>query len=209
MYVAFIDHYDSFSFNIVDWLIRNDFLVEYFRFDDLEKLAILANHLRPLVLSPGPGHPDDYASSLTLVRQASGRVPILGICLGHQILSAANGANIVRSRSPFHGSTKRLDWHGHHNFENSHYAVSYNSLAAQFAVVPAGTSVMATSDGGEAQVIAIKHENWNYRALGIQFHPESYAGSCFDFLLAQLREDTRLFWDSKRNGPILTQQFSE
>ena len=91
MRVVFIDHYDSFSFNVIDWLVGSDCQVEvdYVAFDDQAKMRQLLEAPRPLVLSHGPKRPEDAVPTLHLTQNLLGKVPILGICLGHQLLAVA------------------------------------------------------------------------------------------------------------------------
>ena len=110
--VYFIDHYDSFSFNLMDWIAESLPGYELVRvvFDDLDKMNQLLELDSPLIISPGPNHPKDVKPTLDLVSKKVGNVPILGVCLGHQILAYINGYEIVKSRNPFHGSKRKIEF---------------------------------------------------------------------------------------------------
>lgn len=187
MRLALIDHYDSFTFNVIDWLERDPAVVcERVSFDDEAGMARLLAAPCPLVLSPGPKRPEDAASTLALLQKLLGNVPILGVCLGHQMLAHLAGARIVPAAAPFHGSTRKilpltssgllagLPLSGFH-------AALYNSLVVDEGSLPAPWVVTARCEQNEVQAIA-RLVPGRAPAFGIQFHPESFLSENADLL---------------------------
>lgn len=179
MKLAFIDHYDSFSFNLLDWLKNaNDSIeIEHIWADDFAGLLALLAEPFPLVLSPGPKAPEDIPATMEVVEALAGKVPILGICLGHQVLGAWDGAQIRPSKRPLHGATREIKIAPASRAfspQNSFRVAAYNSLVVDFdqgggnRLVPTGWC-----DSGEIQVL-----EWNpdqgFGAWSMQFHPESF-----------------------------------
>lgn len=199
MYIAFIDHYDSFSFNILDWLIHQGFMVEYYRHDDTAKIDMICRLPRPIVVSPGPGSPNDYATTLGLLRKLTGRVPILGICLGHQMLAVDSGLELLQDLTAFHGSHKKINWNLPHTlvFKERTDAVSYNSLMIQNSrKMPQCAEILAVSDDQQIQAISYHQSDWQHAAMGIQFHPESFAGDSYEALAVHFKKQVQEFWNS-------------
>jgi len=191
MKVLFVDHFDSFTFNLVDEFARRGAGVEVWRSDRpahtlLARLEDMAGP-RLLVLSPGPGAPGDAHESLALVRAAVGRVPILGVCLGHQIIVEAFGGRVGHAGEVVHGKTAALDHAGAGLFEDVPHPMTigrYHSLAAHS--VP--DVLQVTGRVGEL-VMAVRHVA--HPVWGVQFHPESIltpsGGRLFDNALRMAR----------------------
>jgi anthranilate synthase component 2 len=167
-----IDNYDSFTYNLVQYLGELGADVRVFRNDaiTLDEVAALApDHI---VVSPGPCTPGEAGISVPLIREFAGRIPILGVCLGHQAIGQAFGGRIVRAQRVMHGKLSPVAHDGHGVFADlpSPFAVTrYHSLAIERSSMPADLVVTATSDDGE--VMGVRH-----RALaveGVQFHPEA------------------------------------
>ena len=181
MQIVLIDHYDSFTQNVLDWLDPGDGVlsVELIAFDDQKAMRRQALAGFPLVLSPGPKHPENAVPTLAVVREMQGKVPILGICLGHQILCLAAGARIVREVAPFHGSARAIDLTDPDNLDlfkglpRSFEAAVYNSLTVSTGALPAEIDVLAKGRSGEIQAARIRYAE-GLPAYGVQFHPESY-----------------------------------
>jgi anthranilate synthase/aminodeoxychorismate synthase-like glutamine amidotransferase len=178
-----IDNYDSFTYNLVQILAskgvdvdvrRNDAL----RVEDLKRLDPDA-----LVISPGPGTPKDAGISVDAVRHLAGRVPILGVCLGHQCIAHAFGGGIVQARRIMHGKISLISHDGTGIFSGvpvGFHAVRYHSLAVEEASLPEILRVCArTFDDGEIMGLC----NEGMRLYGVQFHPESIATDFGDLIL--------------------------
>ena len=171
--IALIDNYDSFTFNVYQYLKEiTDEEVQVFRNDKIT-LSELAN-LKParIILSPGPGRPEDAGISLDAVQHFLGKVPILGICLGHQTIVQALGGKIVSARRIVHGKVEAMSHDGRGIFRNMPAPAKftrYHSLAAEEASLPEGLEITARSDDGE--IMGIRHKS--HILEGVQFHPES------------------------------------
>jgi len=176
--IHFIDHYDSFSFNLVDWLKSgsNDWHIKHYYFDTPGLGNYLISKREPVVFSPGPKTPIQADDSIDLVRQLAGSAPILGVCLGHQIIASAFGAAITRSKHPVHGETRRLHFQPDNLiFKNLSSPISvavYNSLIVRLPPSNDGR-VLALNDEGEIQAIEYFSDTLS-PAIGLQFHPESF-----------------------------------
>jgi len=169
--VLVIDNYDSFTYNLVQYLGELGAQVLVRRNDAITVEE--ARELRPshIVISPGPKGPSDAGVSLALIRQMSGQVPILGICLGHQCLAAAFGGTVGPAKQLMHGKTSRIVHAGAGLLEGvpcSFQATRYHSLAV-LPPIPAELQDVAWADDGE--VMALQHRQ--HPSFGLQFHPES------------------------------------
>jgi anthranilate synthase/phosphoribosyltransferase len=171
--VLMIDNYDSFTYNVVDLLRRCGEQVTVRRSRSLTVDEIEAVAPDYLVISPGPGRPEDAGVSLAAVRTFAGRIPILGICLGHQVIIEAFGGRIIQAPTVMHGKTDVLlhDSQGiFRNIAQNLPVVRYHSLAADQAAIPADLEVTARAQTDQA-VMGIRHAE--YLVEGVQFHPES------------------------------------
>jgi anthranilate synthase/aminodeoxychorismate synthase-like glutamine amidotransferase len=181
--ILVIDNYDSFTFNLVHFLGDVGAQCQVWRNDAISVQDVLASGAEAIVLSPGPCTPDDAGICLDLVTAAAGRVPVLGVCLGHQAIGQAFGAKVVRAPVPMHGKLSRI-FHGGTDIlsgiASPFSATRYHSLIVDRATLPDVLVPTAWTDDGV--LMAVRH-----RALpvfGVQFHPESIASEAGHELLA-------------------------
>lgn len=171
--ILLIDNYDSFSYNLYQLIGSVEPDIKVIRNDDctveeIEKMAPQA-----LILSPGPGRPADAGICIQAIRYFAGKIPILGVCLGHQAICEAFGGTVSYAKELMHGKQKRIYQTGENKLfagmEPSFQAARYHSLAALKDVLPEELKVTAESEDGE--VMAVEHTE--YPVYGVQFHPES------------------------------------
>jgi anthranilate synthase/aminodeoxychorismate synthase-like glutamine amidotransferase len=170
--ILMIDNYDSFTYNLVQYLEEIGVPVSTVRNDAIDVEAIKDLQPAAIVVSPGPGGPADAGVCLEAIRHFSGRIPILGVCLGHQSIAAAFGGRIIGARRLMHGKTSTItgDGEGLFNGINKPFqAMRYHSLAVERQSLPACLKVTAESEDGE--IMGIRHHT--HVTEGIQFHPES------------------------------------
>lgn len=167
-----IDNYDSFTYNLYHYLMELGAKVEVWRNDALVVDDILCRELSGVILSPGPGTPDDAGISMDLVARAAGRLPIFGVCLGHQVIGAAFGGKVVRAPAPMHGKVSEIHHRGTGVFAglpDGFRATRYHSLLVERESLPPCLTITAeTADG---LIMGLAHRE--YLIEGVQFHPES------------------------------------
>ena len=181
--ILLIDNYDSFTFNLVHVLGDLGAHCEVRRNDTLSVTDALARAPDAIVLSPGPGVPGDAGICVELIRAASGRVPILGVCLGHQAIGEAFGGEVVRAPAPMHGKTSRIRHDGTDVFAGlpSPFVVTrYHSLVVRESSLP--DTLQATAWTEDGLVMGLRHAT--LPVFGVQFHPESIASEHGHDLLA-------------------------
>ena len=171
-----IDNYDSFTYNLVQYFGELGQKVEVYRNDEITLCGVIARKPDYLVISPGPCSPAEAGISVETIRYFMGRLPILGVCLGHQSMGAALGGNIVRAQKQMHGKTDVITTNVCGIFAGlpKQFTVTrYHSLVIERASLPEGLEVTATTDDGE--IMGIRHKNMPAHApmQGVQFHPES------------------------------------
>ena len=170
--VLLVDNYDSFTYNLYQYLGELGAETSVVRNDALTADAALGRGADRIVISPGPGTPDQAGISLELIGKAAGRVPLLGVCLGHQSLGQAYGGRVVRAPAPMHGKTSEIHHDGKglfHGLPNPFTATRYHSLVVARDSVPDCLEITAwTADG---LVMGLRHRR--HALLGVQFHPES------------------------------------
>ncbi len=172
-----IDNYDSFTYNLVQYLGELGEDVRVFRNDALEVAAIAALAPARIVISPGPGTPDQAGVSLAMIAALGERIPILGVCLGHQSIGQAFGGRVVRARKIMHGKTSLI----HHNdcgvfrgLPNPFEATRYHSLVVERDSLPTCLEITAWTeheDGSFDEIMGLRHRSLPIE--GVQFHPES------------------------------------
>ncbi|MGH7402774.1 MAG: anthranilate synthase component II [Candidatus Rokuibacteriota bacterium] len=187
--ILVLDNYDSFTYNLVQYLgelgatmhvARNDALTV----DDVESLGPDG-----IVISPGPGNPDGAGISLDVIRRFHTRVPILGVCLGHQAIGRAFGGTVARARRQMHGKTSPITHDGRGVFRGlpaGFEATRYHSLVVLESDLPADLEISARADDGE--IMGLRHRR--YPVEGVQFHPESILTNQGKALLANFLELT-------------------
>ena len=170
--ILIVDHYDSFVYNLVQLVEAAGFATEVLRSDSEPAAAMAARHPLGVVLSPGPGRPEDAGAMVELVKALDDRTPLLGVCLGHQAIGVAFGARVGRAPQPVHGKTSLVRHGGQGLFagvSDPLEAGRYHSLAVLRAGLPADLAVTAETE--EGVVMAIEHRR--LPRFGVQFHPES------------------------------------
>ncbi|HVB40862.1 MAG TPA: aminodeoxychorismate/anthranilate synthase component II [Terriglobales bacterium] len=181
--IFLLDNYDSFTFNLAQYLGELGHQVEVRRNDALSLAEIEALHPAALVISPGPCTPDQAGLSVPAVRHFAGRIPILGVCLGHQSIGQAFGARIVRAPVLMHGKTSPIEHDGRTIFAGlpqPFSATRYHSLVIAPESLPACLAVSARSPDGA--IMAVRHRELPVE--GVQFHPESILTPVGKHLLA-------------------------
>ncbi|MEO5810521.1 MAG: aminodeoxychorismate/anthranilate synthase component II [Rhodanobacter sp.] len=172
-----IDNYDSFTFNLVQYLGVLGQQVKVIRNDALDVAGIRALHPAHIMISPGPGTPDDSGVSLAVLRDLSGEIPIFGVCLGHQALGQVFGGKVVRAARIMHGKTSPVHHRGEGVFAglpSPFDATRYHSLVVEKTSVPDCLEVTAwteNADGSVDEIMGLRHKT--LAVEGVQFHPES------------------------------------
>ena len=170
--ILLIDNYDSFTYNLVQMLEQMDQEVEVFRNDRIDIQGIEARNPSALMISPGPGTPADAGISIAAINNLGSKIPVLGVCLGHQAIAAAYGAKVVRANRIMHGKTSMIFHNGnsiYQDLSNPFKAVRYHSLIVKKSSLPDCLEITAWTEDGE--IMGIRHRN--HRVEGVQFHPES------------------------------------
>jgi anthranilate synthase component II len=176
MKILMIDNYDSFTYNIVQYFGELGAEVEVFRNDEITVAEIAARRPQRLVVSPGPCAPAQAGISVQAIQHFMGKLPILGVCLGHQSIGAALGGTIVRARELMHGKTSVITTTRVGVFAGlpERFTVNrYHSLAINRADLPVELEVTAWTDDGEIMGVRHKALPAELRVEGVQFHPES------------------------------------
>ena len=167
-----VDNYDSFTYNIVQYFGELGADIEVFRNDEIDLEGIAARKPDRLVISPGPCSPKEAGISVAAIQHFAGKLPILGVCLGHQSIGAAFGGKIVRAQELMHGKTSVIQTTQQGVFRNlpSEFTVNrYHSLAIERTSCPADLEITAWTEDGE--IMGVRHRSLAIE--GVQFHPES------------------------------------
>lgn len=169
--IAVIDNYDSFTYNLVQYLGELGCEVLVFRNDATSPAELEALAPSHIVISPGPGTPAEAGISIELIRTLGPRLPLLGVCLGHQCIGAAFGGQVVRAPRLMHGKTSAIQHNGEGLFaglSNPFQATRYHSL---IVAEPLPDELQATAYADTGELMALRHRD--YPIFGVQFHPES------------------------------------
>ena len=170
--LVMIDNFDSFTYNLFQYLMQLGAEVRVARNNSLTVAELEDLTPRGLIISPGPGRPEDAGITVAAIRHFSGRIPILGVCLGHQAIALAFGAKVVSARRLMHGKTSSVTADGRSLFQgiqSPFQAMRYHSLAVAREGLPDGLEVSAESEDGE--IMGLRHRS--HPTEGLQFHPES------------------------------------
>lgn len=170
--ILMIDNFDSFTYNIVQMLGELGAEVATYRNNAISIDEIIKMAPQAVIISPGPGNPDSAGISLEVIHQLAGKLPIYGICLGHQTIGQAFGGNIVRAKKLMHGKSSPISHDNQGLFKGLSQpfdAIRYHSLVIDKATLPECLSITAESDDGE--IMGVRHKSLPIE--GVQFHPES------------------------------------
>jgi anthranilate synthase component 2 len=183
-----VDNYDSFTYNIVQYFGELGADIEVFRNDEIDLEGIAARKPDRLVISPGPCSPAEAGISVAAIQHFAGKLPILGVCLGHQSIGAAFGGKIVRAQELMHGKTSVIQTTQQGVFRNlpEKFTVNrYHSLAIERTSCPADLEITAWTDDGE--IMGVRHRSLTIE--GVQFHPESILTEHGHAMLKNFLED--------------------
>ncbi len=167
-----IDNYDSFTYNLVQYFGELGESVEVHRNDEISVAEVQARHPRHIVISPGPCTPNEAGISVALIKEMAGKIPVLGVCLGHQSIGQAFGGKIVAAQQLMHGKTSMIHHHNtgvFANLPNPLRATRYHSLVIERASLPDCLEITAWTEDGE--IMGVRHKT--LAVEGVQFHPES------------------------------------
>ena len=170
--ILVIDNYDSFVYNLVQYLGELGAQPVVYRNDELSVRDALALDVDGILLSPGPGRPEDAGIMLDLIRQGAGVKPIFGVCLGHQAIGQVFGGDVVRASELMHGKTSQVHHHNQGVFAglpNPLTATRYHSLVVEPSTLPDCLEVTASTEDGT--IMGLRHRE--FAVEGVQFHPES------------------------------------
>lgn len=173
--IFMLDNYDSFTYNLVHMLAKTGQQIVVKRNRDVTPAEVLEMNPQAIILSPGPGRPQTAGCMMDLIAAAAGKVPMLGVCLGHQAIGAHFGAEVVHAKSIMHGKTSPIRHDGQGLFNGlpqGFSAVRYHSLALLASSIPENMTVSAKTDDGEIMGVRVTPE-CGAVIEGIQYHPES------------------------------------
>ena len=170
--ILLLDNYDSFTYNLAQYLGELGCQVEVHRNDKITVAEIVRRKPEKIVISPGPCTPQEAGISVELIQKLAGEIPILGVCLGHQAIGAAFGGKIIRAPKLFHGKTSEIEHDGKGLFRklaNPFTATRYHSLIVERKSLP--RELLVTAETHEGIIMGVRHRRWVVE--GVQFHPES------------------------------------
>ena len=185
--IVVVDNYDSFTYNLVQYLAEEGAEVRVVRNDAVDVAGLEAMRPEGILLSPGPGTPDDAGITLEVIGRLAGRVPLFGVCLGHQAIAQRYGADVVRAPRLMHGRTSPIEHAGKGVFEglpSPFTATRYHSLIVERSSIPAELEITAWTAEGE--VMGLRHREHDVE--GVQFHPESFLTEHGHAMLARFLE---------------------
>jgi len=172
MKVLLIDNYDSFTYNLFHYISKLKCKVDVIRNDKINPKDIKKNKYKKIVISPGPGNPSQAGNCLKIVKEVHRKIPILGVCLGHQIIGQVFGGKIIRAKNLMHGKTSKIKHTNKglfKNIQNNFEATRYHSLIVDRKSFP--KDLIINAETKNKTVMGLMHKNYNIH--GFQFHPES------------------------------------
>jgi anthranilate synthase component 2 len=170
--IVMIDNYDSFTYNLVQYLSEMSQQTVVHRNDEISVAEVLAMKPDGIIISPGPCRPEDAGIIIPLIQAASGQVPILGVCLGHQAIGAAFGGRVIKAKAVMHGKVSSITHDERGVFtgiRSPMKATRYHSLAVERETLPA--CLLVTAEAPDGEIMGLRHRE--HSTEGIQFHPES------------------------------------
>ena len=172
--ILMIDNYDSFTYNLVQYFGELGADLKVYRNDAITLSDIKNLKPKAIVISPGPGRPDDAGVSLDIIKELSGKIPILGVCLGHQCIGQAFGGKIIQAKRLMHGKTSPIKHNAKDifdNIENPFEATRYHSLVIDPKTLPTCLELTAWTDDEDKEIMGVRHKE--LPLWGVQVHPES------------------------------------
>jgi len=188
--IVMIDNYDSFTYNLVQYIAEMGPDVQVFRNDSTSVAELEALNPAAIVVSPGPGRPEDAGISIAAIRAFSGKIPLLGVCLGHQAIAMAFGGQIVSAKKLMHGKTSDVTSDGqaiYQKIRSPFKAMRYHSLAVNRDTLPEDLVISSESDDGE--IMVLRHRE--HLTEGVQFQPESIMTTVGKRLLRNFLSQTK------------------
>jgi len=193
--IVIIDNYDSFTYNLVQYIRQLGAEVKVVRNDDVSVEDIASFNPEGIVISPGPGRPEAAGISLPVISRFSGKIPVLGVCLGHQSIAQAFGGDVIPAKELMHGKVSDVTADGeklYNGIKKSFQAMRYHSLAVSRETLPECLKITAETPDGE--IMGIRHRS--HSTEGIQFHPESIMTPVGKRLLRNFLKETNGTRDS-------------
>ncbi len=169
--IVLVDNYDSFTYNLYQYIGEFDRDIRVYRNDEITGAEILALKPDRVIISPGPKTPEQAGNCIEIIKTVAGKIPILGVCLGHQSIAAAFGATVSNAKTLCHGKASMAEHNGQGIFtgiKSPMQVARYHSLSIVEDTMPECLQVTATAEG---EIMAIRHKD--YPVVGLQFHPES------------------------------------
>ncbi len=172
MKILLIDNYDSFTYNLYHYIAKYKKKVDVIRNDKIDSKTILKKNYDKIVISPGPGNPSQAGNCLNIVKELYKKIPILGVCLGHQVIGQAFGGKIIQAKNLMHGKTSKIKHSKKglfNNIKNNFEATRYHSLIIDRKKFP--KDLIVTAETKNKTIMGLMHKSYNIH--GFQFHPES------------------------------------
>ena len=172
MKILLIDNYDSFTYNLYHYISKFKKNIDVIRNDKIDSKTILRKKYNKIVISPGPGNPNQAGNCIKIVKDTYKKIPILGVCLGHQIIGQVFGGKIIRAKNLMHGKTSEIKHNKKglfKNIQNNIVATRYHSLMVDRKSLP--KDLIITAETKKGTIMGLMHKDYNIH--GFQFHPES------------------------------------